>query len=95
MTRRQIRKILNNFFKNVPHKIEFVRYRKSWLVDIEYEDFLNVKDVMENIRELLGEELLINIKRECSESLFAKILKASGLSTDRYLIYNMMDEYEE
>lgn len=91
--KKKIRKI-NRFFGDVKHKVRVVR-REITLIDVEYEDFLNVKHVSEKLQEIVGDKIYLNVKRECSERLFAKILKASGLSTDRDVVYNMMEEYEE
>lgn len=75
MKTRELRKLLDRYFGQAAHRIYFFRCRGKVLIDIEYQDFRSEQVVETEIRHLIGNEVLLNIKRECSESLMQEIRK--------------------
>lgn len=68
-----LRKMLDSYFGQAMHRIDFVRCRGNVIIDIEYQDFRSDQVVETEIRHLIGSGFLLNIKRECSESLMQEI----------------------
>lgn len=76
MNKKEIRKTLRDYFCKTTHHVNFVRCKNNTtLIDVEYVDFRSEQVVETEIRQLLGNGFLINIKRECSESLMNEIKK--------------------
>lgn len=75
MTKREIRRRLKEYFGTVPNRILLGTLKGCTLVDIEYEDFRSEPRVKEELRQMLGEEVRINVKRECSPTLMRKVYR--------------------
>lgn len=75
MTRREIRRRLKEYFGAVPNRILFGTLKGRTLVDVEYEDFRSEPRVKEELRQMLGEEVRINVKRECSPALMHRVYR--------------------
>lgn len=75
MTRKEIRRRLKEYFGDTPSHILFSTLKGHTLVDIEYEDFLSEPTVKAELKKLLGEEVCINVKRECSPALMRRVYR--------------------
>lgn len=73
-------------------------------VDVEYEDFHSLQRVENDVRTIIGDDCLLNVKREYSErmmldmvlSMFRKDDKSSGNNANpiRREAYQWIDNYE-
>lgn len=75
MTRKEIRCRLEKYFVNVPSRISFGRLKGRTLVDIEYEDFRSEPRVKAELRRMIGEDVHLNVKRNCSDTLMRQICR--------------------
>lgn len=75
MTRREIRRRLKEYFGTVPYSTFFTTLNGKLLVGIEYEDFRIEPIVKAELRQLLGEDIRINVKRECSPALMHRVYR--------------------
>lgn len=83
------------YFKGVEHSIHTYHIQKGrTLIYIEYRDFLSEKHVMESLRGILGEEVLLSIKRNCSDSLMDEIRKIYGEDMSQLELCRLMSSYE-
>lgn len=73
MTKREIRRRLKEYFGNVPFSTVFTTLKGKPLVGIEYEDFRSEPRVKAELRQLIGENVLLNVKRECSSTLMHRV----------------------
>ena len=73
MTKREIRRRLKEYFGTVPNRILFGTLKGRTLVDIEYEDFRCEPVVKAELRRMIGEDTLLNVKRNCSERLMRHV----------------------
>lgn len=83
MTKREIRRRLKEYFGTVPNRILFGTLKGRTLVDVEYEDFRSELRVKEELQQMLGEEVRINVKRECSPALMHRVY---------HLLYGNIDD---
>lgn len=94
MNLREIRRKLKAYFGCVKNKIEFTRTKKGILIYIEYEDFRSEQVVESEVSHLVGESVLLSIKRECSPQLTDKICNFLAHDTDgRKTFFFMMGNY--
>lgn len=83
------------YFKGVEHSIHTYHIQKGrTLIYIEYRDFLSEKHVMESLRGILGGEVLLSIKRNCSDSLMDEIRKIYGEELSQLELCRLMSSYE-
>lgn len=83
------------YFKGGEHSIHTYHIQKErTLIYIEYKDFLSEKHVMESLRWILGEEVLLSIKRNCSDSLMDEIRKIYGEELSQRELCRLMSTYE-
>lgn len=64
---------MDEYFKSTPNRIEFGTLKGRTLVDVEYEDFRCEPVVKAEIRRMIGEDTLLNVKRNCSERLMRHV----------------------
>ena len=69
MTRKEIRCRLEKYFVNVPSRISFGRLKG------EYEDFRSEPRVKAELRRMIGEDVHLNVKRNCSDTLMRQICR--------------------
>lgn len=75
MTRKEIRRRLKEYFGTVPNRILLGTLKGRTLVDIEYEDFRSEPRVKAELRRMIGEDVLLNVKRNCSDTLMRQIYR--------------------
>lgn len=75
MDKREIRKRVRNYFGDVPNRIEIGRMNGKPLIDIEYEDFHSEPRVKAELRRMIGEDVHLNVKRNCSDTLMRQICR--------------------
>lgn len=75
MDKREIRKRVRNYFGDVPNRIEIGRMNGKPLIDIEYEDFRSEPRVKAELRRMIGEDVHLNVKRNCSDTLMRQICR--------------------
>ena len=83
MDRREIRKRIRDYFGEVPNRIEIGRMNGKPLIDIEYEDFHGEPRVKAELRQIIGPDVHIIVKRNCSETLMQQVY---------YLLYGNIDD---
>ena len=83
MTKREIRRRLKEYFGNISNQILFGKADGKLLIDIEYEDFRCEPVVKAEIRQIVGEDVYLNVKRNCSETLMQQVY---------YLLYGNIDD---
>lgn len=83
MTKREIRRRLKEYFGNISNQVLFGKADGKMLVDIEYEDFHSEPRVKAEIRQIVGKDVTICIKRNCSAALMRNI---------NYLLYGNIDD---
>lgn len=86
--------VIDLYFESVPHSIRTFIVHGNTLIYIEYEDYLNEHHVTEALRRLLGTNVLLSIKRNCSERLFQEIQQRYGPSMSQLELCAVMSEYE-
>lgn len=92
---KEYRHQINGIFGTVKHTVHIFRIKKNILFDIEYEDFKNESHIEEEVRKIVGEDNLINVKRYCSERMMAAIRKNRGPFPNERLLHDEMAEYED
>lgn len=83
MTKREIRRRLKEYFGNISNQILFGEADGKLLVDIEYEDFHSEPRVKAELRQIVGPDVHIIVKRNCSETLMQQVY---------YLLYGNIDD---
>lgn len=73
MTKREIRKRLKEYFSAAPHSVGFTTLNGTPLVCIEYEDFRSEPTVKAELRQIFGQDVYLNVKRNCSERLMRHV----------------------
>jgi hypothetical protein len=86
---------VNRFFGPILHRVNVMEYRRAIIVDVEYVDFLNEEHVTEQIREIVGKNVYINVKRECSDSMIKRMVERMGEPTDETDFHLKMERYED
>lgn len=82
------------YFQQVPHAIRTCSVHGNTLIYIEYEDYLNEPHVMEALRKTLGCNVLLSVKRNCSDSLFGEIRQRYGTRLSQLELCTLLSEYE-
>lgn len=91
---RKYKQQINDYFGKVRHRVRIFNYRGHVIVDIEYEDFRNEEHVSQCIRGIIGNNMYLNLKRECSRSMQAHIIQMYG-PMDHIRLHQLIEEYEE
>lgn len=91
---KECRNQLNTYFQGVRHSIHFVPCGRNTIVDIEYEDFLGESNVRSQIRDLIGNRFLINLKRVCTNRILTAVRKSIPPGIGRKELYSAMSEFE-
>ena len=73
MDTKEIRKRLRDYFGDVPNRIEIGRMNGKSLIDIEYEDFHSEPRVKAELRQIVGRDVYLNLKRNCSRTLMQQV----------------------
>ena len=73
MDTKEIRKRLWDYFGDVPNRIEIGRMNGKSLIDIEYEDFHSEPRVKAELRQIVGRDVYLNVKRNCSKTLMQQV----------------------
>lgn len=89
------KKQIHQYFGKVKHTVRILVCSDATIVDIEYTDFLNEEHVTQAVRKIIGHELKLNVKRECSESLREKIMKQPVDPADPWARNKLIASYEE
>lgn len=92
---KELRRRINSYFGEVKRSVHINRIQGKTLFNIEYHDFKNEPHVEEAIREIIGNDYLLNIKRYCSEGMMQAIRRHYGPAADRKTLHEEMAEYEE
>lgn len=92
---KECRRRINGYFGEVKHNLHIRRIKGNTVFDVEYEDFKNELHVEAAIREIIGDNYLLNIKRYCSEAMMETIRRHYGPAADRKTLHEEMAEYEE
>lgn len=82
------------YFGNVAHSVHTIYIEGRPLFHIEYEDFLNEKHVTESLRDIIGKEVMLNVKRDCSDKLMEEIYLHYGKNLSQLELCTAMSEYE-
>lgn len=85
---------IHQYFGNVKHSVRILVCSDCTIVDIEYTDFLNEEHVMQGIRRIIGEELKLNVRRECSEELMKIISRLPMDPNDPWALNKAIASYE-
>lgn len=83
MDKREIRKRIRDYFDSVPHSIRFTTLNGKPLIDIEYEDFHSEPRVKAELRQIIGQDVYLNVKRNCSDALMRRVC---------HLLYGNIDD---
>ena len=83
MDKRETRKRIRDYFGEVPNRIEIGRMNGKPLIDIEYEDFHSEPRVKAELRQIVGQDVYLNVKRNCSDTLMRRVY---------YLLYGNIDD---
>lgn len=75
MNKREARKAIKSYFKQVKFHLSFFDTCKGILADVEYEDYLPEFTVKRDLGKILGKGYLLNVKRECSDELYNEIIR--------------------
>lgn len=95
MNLRDLRKKLKAYFGEARNSIRFVRAKDRVIIDIEYEDFRSEQVVECEVRHIVGSDILLNVKRECSPQLMRQIYNFLAYDTDgRRSMMFLMSNYE-
>ena len=73
MNNREIRKRIRDYFGEVPNRTEIGRMNGKPLIDIEYEDFHSEPRVKAELRQIVGQDVYLNVKRNCSKTLMQQV----------------------
>lgn len=92
---KEYRQRINEYFGEVKHSLRIKKIKGNTVFDVEYEDFKNEPHVEAAIREIIGDNYLLNIKRYCSEDMMEAIRRHYGPAADRKTLHENMAEYEE
>lgn len=91
---KEYKKQIRLFFGDVKHRIRTFSVNGKTLIDIEYEDFLNETHVTQGIRRIIGNGFLLNVKRECSDTLMKQIHERYGHRLSQLELCNLMSSFE-
>ena len=88
------RRLIKEYFGKVEHSVHIRKIQGRTLFDIEYQDFKNEANVEEAIRNIIGGNHLLNVKRYCSENMMQAINQHYGPSANRKILHEKMAEFE-
>ena len=89
------KKQIHQYFGKVKHTVRILVCSDATIVDIEYTDFLNEEHVTQAVRKIIGPDLKLNVKRECSEVLRGKIMKQPVDPSDPWSRNRLIATFED
>lgn len=73
VVRKELRDKIRAYFGHAVNNVKVFKYSGHTCVDVEYEDFYSESRVERDVRAIIGDDCLLNVKREFSDSLLMEM----------------------
>ena len=95
---KELRKMIRQYFGEVQNRVKVFVYRGEMCVDVDYEDFYSEVRVESEIRAIIGDDCLMNVKRDFSDAMMIEmavnIVRSSPREVSRRVLRYTPDCYQ-